>query len=151
MAFNITATLDRLQSYVQAHGGFRNVVVGEPKSPPTDSLSAAIWTQSVDVTKVFLGGGTREVYSVLVRVYRNWLSEPRDQVEKDLAHSVSALMEDLLADFELGGGVVAIDPAGMEGSGVTIRWGHVEISNVMFRVVDITLPLIVDDSATLAP
>ena len=79
------------------------------------------------------------------------LAEPADRVETDLAKVVSKYINLILADSNLGGTIKTIDVAGMSGEAVGARWGIVTIDNKMFRVVDITIPCLVDDSATASP
>ena len=153
MAFNISATLDQVVSYLKADGRFPNAQVGEFKQPPStvERLAAAVWMDRAEVVLVFADGGTREKHVVTLRVYKDMLEEPEVDVEKGVAVAISEISSDLLGDYDLGGTIMSIDAAGAHGTSYGAAWGYVEVSGRMYRIADITLPLIVDDSSTLSP
>ena len=149
MPFLIKATLQEIASYLQESGFFGAVMIGEPKSAPQgEKLAAALFMRSNGVAQVTLGT-TIESHVVNIRIYRNMLSEPVEQIEFDLAEAVSEVSNDLLGDVDLGARVRAIDVAGIHTAPYRCDWGYVEVSGTMFRIVDIIFGLIVDDSATL--
>jgi len=45
---------------------------------------------------------------------------------------------------------MTVDPAGMAGESIATTWGYEDISGVMYRMADIRVPILVDDSATMA-
>jgi hypothetical protein len=119
MAFEIGSTLHAVESYVQASGLFQSVQVGEPKSPPGQGYHAAIFMRSVTINLVYAGGDTRENHLVTLRVYRDMLAEQ------------------------------TIDVAGMDGTSLRAEYGYLDVGGTMYRMADITLPLIVNGSATV--
>lgn len=154
MAFNINATLDALRSFVQASGYVTTAEKGEPKSPPTSDVHAAIYMQSATVVALTLET-TIELHVAVVRLYINAFEEPGERTETKMAEVASNLMSDFLGDFDLNATIRNIDAAGQYGTGLAAVWGYVGIglsgnSQVMFRTVDITVPMIVDGSATPA-
>ncbi len=71
------------------------------------------------------------------------------KVETSVAQGVATVLATLVGAYTLGGSVRAIDWAGEEaGRKVAVKWGHLVVSGTIFRMVDIQVPLIVDDSAT---
>jgi hypothetical protein len=62
----------------------------------------------------------------------------------------SDIQSDLIGDYDLGETIRNIDIAGIYGAGMGATWGYVDLGGKMYRIVDISLPLIVDDSATMA-
>ncbi len=78
------------------------------------------------------------------------LNEPEDQIEYQLAEALSEISSDLIGEYDLGATIRNIDVGGIYGQSLTSEWGYLDVGGVMFRVVDITVPLIVDDSATAA-
>ena len=52
MAFNISNTLDAVQTYVQDLGLFQSVQIGEPKGALSQGFHAACFMQSVGITSV---------------------------------------------------------------------------------------------------
>ena len=149
MAFDIKSTIEAIDSFLLAGGYVEKSSVGEPKSPPSEGLSASVFMSSVGVAKVTLGT-TIELHTVVIRLYKNMMEEPTEGIEYQLAQVVSAISSDLLGDFDLGATIRNVDAAGAEGSSMRAAWGYIDLGGVMFRSVDIFVPLIVDDSASLA-
>lgn len=149
MPFLIKDTLVQIQTYLVKSGYFTTVLMGEPKSPPQgDGLTAAVFVNSVSVAQLTLNT-TIESHVLTIRIYRNMLKEPVENIEFELAEAVSEVSNDLLGDIDLGARVRAIDVGGIHAQAYRTNWGYVEVSGVMFRVADIVFGLIVDDSATL--
>ena len=104
-----------------------------------------------DVVVVALTGGTTiERHDIVLRIFRNILSQPIGDIETDVAKAVTDLGNDLAGAFRLGGEVRGIDFGGMHGSPLTTDWGHLEVSGNRYRIADMAIGLIVDDSSTLA-
>ena len=153
MAFDIATTLHAMETYVQKTGLFQTVQIGEPKSPVGQGFHAAIFMNSVSITMVYAGGDTRENHIVTLRVYRDMLAEntdPQLNLESEIAVVLSKLMEGLLGDTDLESTVMTIDAAGMDGGNMAASFGYTDVGGSMYRVADITVPLIVNGSATLA-
>ena len=90
---------------------------------------------------------------VTVRLYRRAAFGQGDdagQVEAEMALAVSQISSNLIGEFDLGATMRAIDIAGQYGQAFNAQYGYVSIGTTMFRTVDITVPLIVDGSATQA-
>lgn len=143
---DIEGTLRMVQSYLSQSGLFAAQQIGEPKSPPAVGLAAAVFMADAGVAEVVLDS-TIERHAVTIRLYRNMLAEPLEDAEIEMANAASRILTDMYGDYDLGATVRAIDVAGIYGGGVHARWGYVEVSGVMFRIVDISLPLIIDGAA----
>ena len=151
MAFLIKETLQSIQGFCRASGHFGNVMIGEPKSPPSSvKPTAAIYMTSASVIQLMMDGATSESHIVTLRIYRDMLEDSVEIAETTLAASVSSISEDLLGDYDLGATINHIDAAGMHGQGFSMTWGYISIADKMYRTVDIIIPLIVDGSATMA-
>ena len=148
--FTIKRSMTWVQSHVAASGYARGIIIGHPWTAPTGRLTVAIFMESQAILNLTVGGGTQELYVMTLRIFRPALSEPIADVESDIAEAVSLIQADLLADTTLGSTVMTLDPAGMSGTGMSTAFGHVEIGGTNFRIADITIPLIVNDSATMA-
>ena len=149
MVFNVRASLDAIESVLKRTGYFGSgTQQGEPKSPPAGDLYAAIWMDSVGVSSLTLNG-TVESHVITVRIYRRELQEPGELAEDELSRAVLAVQDLLMADVDLGGAVRNVDVGGQTGQGFGVEFGHIEMSGVKFRVADMRVPLIVDDSAAL--
>ena len=154
MAFNIKATLDAISSHIARTGYVNDVRIGEPVAPPdaVDKMHAAIYMASAGVVSLTLST-TIEVHSVVVRLYRRAAFGQGDdagQVETEMALAVSQVTSNLVGEFDLGATMRNIDIAGQYGQSLSATWGYITIGNTVFRTVDLTVPLVVDESATQA-
>jgi hypothetical protein len=151
VAFKIKDTLQAVQSHLAGNGWLTRVDAGEPKAAPSERFSASVFMDSVSVALVFADGGTREVHTVVIRILTNMLSIPTEDVEFNLAEIVQQMVGDLIADYDLGGTINHIDIAGIYGDGISTAWGHIDIAGTFFRMAEVRLPLVVDDSGTSSP
>ena len=152
MAFDIKRTLQMVQTYVGASGYVSDCVIGEPKYAPQaqERPFAAVYMDNVSVYGLTVGGSTREIHILVVRLYLDMKKEPSEEIEIELAQAVQEVVSDILEDSDLGGNVMTVDPAGMAGESMTAVWGYQDVSGHMYRVADIRVPILVDDSATMA-
>jgi hypothetical protein len=152
MAFDIKRTLQMLQTHISASGYVSDCVIGEPKYAPAaqEQPFASVFMDNVSIYGLTVGGTTREIHVLMIRLYIDMKKEPSEEVEVELAQSVQEIVSDILADADLGGNVMTVDPAGMAGESMTTTWGYEDISGMMFRIADIRVPVLVDDSATMA-
>jgi hypothetical protein len=152
MTWDPRPTLQQLKSILANATMFPGgVQIGEPFSPVSDT-TAAIMLQAYDPAGTTLSD-TIDVWEVLVRLYAKAGMTPTDAetVELTLAYGFSQVAAALAGAFTLGGTVRAIDWAGEEaGRRLAAKWGHIVMSGTIFRVVDVSVPVIVDDSATFA-
>ena len=149
VAFNIKSSLQAISSYIQASGYVQKSTIGEPESPPTERLAASVYMGNTAIVSLTLNT-TIEVHTVIVRFYMDMLREPTEQIEFKLAEVVSGIFNDLLGEYDLGATIRNIDAAGSHGTSLGAVWGYTDVGGKMFRVVDLSIPLLVDDSATLA-
>lgn len=149
MPFDITNTLDWIASHCQKTGYFSKVQVGEYTSSPGDGPSVAIVMRSSRVVRLFGNGGTDEQHIIGITILKKALVSPTESLEKTFAKLVAQFASDLLSDADLGATIMSIDAGGIHGQTLAVEWGYEEIGNIMHRVAEITLPLIVHDSATV--
>jgi hypothetical protein len=126
---------------------FERVVTTEPKSAPGNGLSVAVWVQELGPVGAASGLNAVSVRLVLmIRVLKPMLSQPYGQIDPDILTAVDTLMAAYAGSFQLGGGIVRnIDLLGQHGVPMAARAGYVTIDKAMFRIMDITLPMIVND------
>ena len=137
-----------MQSILLKGGYFKGgVLIGEPKAPPGTRFTAAVFMDSVHIPGTVLDA-LEEVHVVQLRVYDNMMREPQEDVELEMSIVLSDLMSDMAGDFDLGGTVRAIDFAGMYGTAMGARWGYLDVGGIMFRIADVTVPLILIAGAT---
>lgn len=146
MTLMVDDILSAVTSHALACGYFERVNTHEPKSAPGNGLTTAIWVQRT--TPVAAASGLNTVTVRLefnVRIFQNMLKEPQDMIDPDMMKALDALMAAYCADFTLGGLVRNVDIKGAHGAGLGAEAGYVNQDNKLFRVMTITLPLIVND------
>ena len=143
MVFDITSSIKSIQRYLLASGWFDRVMIGEPKSPPGSGLTAAIFMDNVAVEELTLSS-TIERHEVVVRFYTPELKQTTPNREDRLEKATAYIEKAWFGDFSLGATVRNIDI-----SELSWDFGHVDIDRIEYRTVEVTLPLIVDGSATL--
>jgi len=153
MSLASAAVFNSLVSHVAATGLFRRVNTAEPKSAPSDSgLTSAIWMDRV--LPYGSGSGLQRTTAVtvyMIRIYNNMLEEPTDAIDPAVLAATDTIMTALHGDFELGGNAMAVDIFGMSGVGLSAQAGYINQDNRLFRVMDITVPVIVSDAWTQTP
>lgn len=146
MSLNAQDLVDNVVSVAQASGLFDRVNAYEPKQPPGNGLTAAVWTQSIapyaqvsglDVTSVRI--------EFTMRLFTNMMAEPQEAIDPNLMNATSTLMNLFTGDFTLGNSVFVVDLLGMAGRPLTAQAGYVDVGGKLFRIMDITVPLIVAD------
>jgi uncharacterized protein (UPF0212 family) len=146
MAFDITNTIQSIASFLEARGEFTTVQIGEPKSPPVGDLSAAVFMNDAAVVAVTLQT-TVEIHEVTVRIYRNMLEEPEADNEIRLSQVLNGVVSDLLGDYDLGATIRNI-AVGEYGRTLSAAWGYVDVGGTIYRMIDLSVPMIVDGNAT---
>lgn len=145
MAFNIEDTLNALLSYVADSGYFGSTQIGEPKAPPAanDKLSASVFLSGFEIEEQTFGFGV-ETHTVTIRMYLDMKREPQDQVEVELARAVSAVLTDILGDWDVAATVKYVQTGAL-----STTFGYLDVGGVMFRSADIVVPLVVDNAVVL--
>lgn len=147
MSLDVATILDRAESHALASGYFTRVNGSEPKSPPdTSGITCALWVEEIGPAR---GGSGLDSTSVrlafFVRLYAGLLTEAEDAIDPNLMAALDALMAAYSGDFTLGGLVRKVDLLGAYGDPLGARAGYLVESGAEYRVMTITLPVIVND------
>lgn len=146
MSLDINGILASVQSHAQQLGFFDQVITNEPKNAPGNGLTAAIWVQRMGPTTTDSGLATVSVRLVLmVRILKPMLALPYGQIDPDLLTAADGLMAAYCGNFTLEGKVKAVDLLGQAGQSLDAQAGYVTIDKKLFRLMDITLPLLTSD------
>jgi hypothetical protein len=150
---NVTGILDGIVSHALSTGLFEQVNTHEPKSaPPGGGLTAAVWAQRIG--PVPTGSGLAITSGLVVftlRIYSNMLAEPQDAIDPEILAAVDVLMAAYSGDFELGGTVRNVDLLGETGTPLSMQAGYLSQDKRLFRVVDLTIPCVINDLWGQAP
>ena len=142
----LKSIMDAVVSHAQASGQFDAVNTYEPKRKPKTHITAAIWTQGIDPIPSASGlNSTTARLLYTTRIYQNMISEPQDAIDPRVMEATYTLMAAYSADFTLDGLIKNVDLLGAYGFALAAQAGYVEIDGTMFRAMDISLPLIVND------
>jgi len=144
MSLNTLNILNALQSHAQATGLFDRVNTHEPKNAPGNGLTVAIW---VDTIIPYSSGldSTSVTTTFTARIFLGMLTEPQDSIDPSIVDAADVLITAYSGDFELGSQARCIDLLGESGTALFAKSGYLTIDNKMYRVMDITIPVIINN------
>lgn len=136
-------------SHAAASGYFERVNQHEPKNAPGNGLTCAIWLQDVSPVGAISGlNSTSGRLLFSVRVYGNMIQEPQDEIDPNVMKAVVHLLGLYSGDFSLDGLIKNVDLLGAHGIPMRAQAGYQSIGRDranLYRIMTITLPLIVND------
>ena len=146
MTVDLGTLIDAAASHALATGLFERVNMHEPKSAPGYGLTAAVWVQSVTPIQ---GSGLDSASArveLSVRIFTKMLSEPQDMIDPHMIAAVNTLINSYVGDFDLGvTGVRHVDVLGAAGLPLAAQAGYVNQDGTLYRVMTISLPIVVND------
>ncbi len=148
MSLGVEEILDSIVSHAMSTGLFERVNTHEPKNAPGLGLNVAIWAQSIGPARSQSGlQQTTGLVVFNVRIYSNMLQEPQDAIDTNLLRAVDVLMSAYSGDFQLSNRVRNIDLLGAVPSspGLAAIAGYIEQDKKMYRLMTITLPVVIND------
>jgi len=152
MSLGFENLVDEVVSHAMRTGAFAKVNQHEPKSAPDSGLTAAVWIDSIGAVPGGSGLATTTGKLVLiVRIYTSMLADPQDAIDPEIIDAVDLLMTAYSGDFTLGDEVRNVDLLGQAGTPLSARAGYLNQDSKLLRVMDITLPLIVNDLWAQSP
>jgi hypothetical protein len=137
-------------SHANATGHFDQVQGGEPTGAPGNGLSCAVWVNDLRPVASGLAATSYRV-ELFVRVYHDAFTEPVDVIDPAAVDAVDALLADYIGNFTLGGALRMVDVRGAQGGPLTVQAGYLTVGARTYRVMTISLPLIINDLYTEAP
>jgi hypothetical protein len=155
MAFDaaaVNALISGVSSIALRTGTFRSVNTHEPKAAPGSGLRLAIWADAITPVPAASGLASTSGYVVmLARAYGNMLTKPEDDIDPRLMTAATTLIAAFSKDFTLGGLVRNVDLLGMYGSRLGAQAGYITIGGAMYRIMTVTLPVVINDMWDQAP
>ena len=143
MALDVTGVFNAFKSRLLELGVFDAVATHEPKNAPNGNPVSIIFSGTRPASSGL--DSTSVVVDFTVRLFANMLHEPQDEIDPNTLAAVDSVCRALVGDFEFGGLSRAVDVRGSQGIPMTSRSGYAEYDRVIYRVVDITVPLIIND------
>jgi hypothetical protein len=146
--FTLGSTIKAVETVISASAELGGYIMGEPKQPPDTGTKpyGALTAKSSEVLSVFADMGTRQSHVLNLRLYLDALAEPQENTELEMIDASEKLQAELRKDSTLNSTVMKVDPAGEGGTNMNAIYGYVELGGKWFRIADITVPFIVDDS-----
>lgn len=149
MSFDSTAVntlIDKVTSHAASLGLFRSVNSHEPKVAPGSGLRYAVWAQSIEPIGAASGLASTSGYVVVQgRIYGNMLQKPEDDVDPQIMGAATTLIGAYSGDFDFGETVRNVDLLGMYGQKLGAQAGYITIGQTMYRVMTVTIPVVVND------
>jgi hypothetical protein len=149
MAIDYRAITDELASVAQRTGLFDTVNKHEPKSAPGKGLHCSVFYMG---KRPSLRSGLRSTSVVarwMIQVECSMKREPEDDIDIDLTEAADAILSALHGGYKLDvAGVRGIDLLGSDGNeGVVDEAGYIpREQGLMYRVIGITVPVIINDA-----
>lgn len=137
--------IEALASHALALGHFDAVNQHEPKSAPGNGISCSIWVNTMAPASSGLIA-TSVRFECMVRVYSNMLQEPQDMIDPNLMAAIWDLFVAYSGNISLGlPNVRAIDLLGAEGEPMRAEGGYIDVDKRMYRVMTITVGVVLND------
>jgi hypothetical protein len=142
----VTALVASVTSHAQALGIFESVNAHEPKSAPGSGLRYAVWAQEIMPLGRASGlSMTSGRVTLQGRIYGNMLQKPEDDVDPQILTAATILIGAYTGDFDFGDTVQMVDLLGAYGVSLNAQAGYITINSSMYRVMTITVPVIIND------
>ncbi len=129
-------------------GMFESTVGHEPKAAPNARTGLVGSVFQRDVRPVQSSGLAAASVRHLITL-RIWISaqvEPQDQIELQLPNGVDAVLDYFIGHFQGLQGARYVDVFGADGEELSASYGWAQQDNKKFRIADITIPLVMNDT-----
>jgi len=152
MSLDAVALFNAVQSHAMTTGLFDRVGTHEPKNAPGNGLTCAIWAAPFGPVPASSGLTVASArVSFLIRLYNPMLQQPQDDIDPTVLDAASKLISAYAGAFTLDGLVRNVDIFGAAGPALGATPGYLNQDGKIFRVIDILLPMIINDVWTELP
>lgn len=143
----VNAVFDKVVSYALASGRFDAVNQHEIKSSPGTDVLCSVWIQSLSPIRTSGLSSTSGLVVLQARVYMNFIQQPYDMIDPKVTAAAADLIGAFTGDFDFGNvaNVRNVDLLGSSGAALSAASGYIEIDRQIFRVMTITVPVIIND------
>jgi hypothetical protein len=149
MTFDSAAVIslrDQVVSHALKLGVFDKVANHEPKNAPGNGLFASIYMQEIDPLPEISGlASTSGRVAFHIRIETNMLQEPQDDIDGLILTAATTLIGEYSGNFTLGGTVRNVDLLGAHGEPLKAQAGYLDIDKKLYRVMVVTLPIVIND------
>lgn len=135
--------LNKVRSHADSLGVFDSVQTYESVLGPDNSVNCNIWLN--DITTIPGGLDQTSVCMTFnVSIMSPLLSEPYEETDNRMMAALDALMIAYNGDITFDDTIRCIDILGHESEGITVTAGYAAIDSTKYRVLMVSLPLLVD-------
>lgn len=148
MALNTRMYMDALISHAMALGHFSSVNSVDVGSVPTnEGIAAVVWPRRGRPIPGRSGlASTSLVIPFMVRLFHASATDPLGEIDPRMIDATDALLNAYSGDFTLGGIVAEVDLLGQYGDALGWDSGWLDMGDDgKFRIVDIMVPLVIND------
>lgn len=146
MTLDFTPALKRIESMIAATGLFSSVNLHEPKNAPGKDLVCAVFLDEIRPVPQESGQNVTTGCVVFkARVFKPMLSKPEGMIDQVVGHAAGKIIEVLSGDIDLQDNIKYVDLLGATGTALSCKGGYLTIDTTMFRIMDVTIPLIIND------
>lgn len=144
----VESATDAMVSHAQTMGLFESVNRHEFKNAPAaGGLHGNVWFTRVGPVPRRSGlASTAARLEFLFRIYGSMLAEPQDDIDTGMVKALDRLLAAYSGDFTLDGLVAEVDLLGAYGTALSGQSGYLTLGQQKMRVIDITVPLIINDA-----
>lgn len=146
MSLDFTPALKRIESLISTTAMFTKVNLHEPKNAPGKGLVCVVFLDEIGPVPQESGQSTttgRVVFKA--RIFLPMLTKPEDMIDQNIGHAAGKIIEVLSGDIDLQDNVKYVDLLGATGTPLSAKGGYLTIDQTMFRIMDVTIPLIIND------
>lgn len=136
--------LDAVASAAGQCGWCQSFETFEPKSAPQTEFHFAVTMMSAAPYHSGLVATTFRI-ELACRIYVSMLRKPQSSIDPEITAAAWDLMTSYSSGFTLGGLVREVDLLGESGQPLDLKFGYIGIDKHLYRIAEITLPVIADD------
>lgn len=145
---NFQDAIDYVTGAAWQTGLFDAVTGHEPKAAPgRTGLTASAWIQAWRPTQSSGMASASMRLTVQLRIYCPMLVEPQDMIDPMVMTAVDAVFAYVASHFQAGGigQTRYVDLLGSDGEEMNAELGYAEQNKAMFRIADVSIPVIIND------
>lgn len=136
---------DHLISHAGRLGVFDTVNGHETMNAPGRGVHAEVYVDTIDPIRSSGLAATSARLGMKVRISTD-MSEPQDGIDPRIVGAADAFIGSIHSDFELDGDARNVDLLGTYGIPLSGRSGYLTRASLQFRVIDVIVPIIINDA-----
>lgn len=141
----IEAVFTKTSSWLAGLGVFDRVTGAEPKSAPGRGVSCGLWVQRVAVANSSGLANSTGHLTLFARIYTDMLQEPSGAIDPRILRATALVYGRLIGGFTLDGLIQMVDVRGAHGQLLDAQAGYLTMDSKMYRIMTITIPMIIND------